>query len=98
MFEAELYRLKGELLLMRATPDASEAERCLRSAIDVARVQSALSWELRATTSLARLLADNGRRDEAPESLAAIHGRFTEGFETADLKDAQTMLERLRSA
>ena len=98
MFEAELYRLKGELLLMRATPDASEAERCLRSAIDVAREQSALSWELRATTSLARLLADNGRRDEASESLAAVHGRFTEGFETADLKDAQTMLERLRSA
>jgi predicted ATPase len=82
---------------MRATHDASEAERCLRSAIDVACEQSALSWELRATTSLARLLVNNGRRDEAPESLAAVHGRFTEGFETADLKDAKELLDELAS-
>jgi predicted ATPase len=64
-------------------------------AIDVARAQSAKFWELRATTSLARLLAKQGRRDEALAMLAEIYAWFTEGFDTADLKDAKALLDGL---
>ena len=94
-YEAETHRLKGELLLKQDDPNAVEAQSCFRRAIEIARNQSAKSWELRATTSLARLLANHGRRDEARTMLAEIYGWFTEGFDTADLKDAKELLEEL---
>ena len=93
--EAETHRLKGELLLKQDEANATEAERWFRTAIEVARRQSAKSRELRATMSLARLLAKQGRRDEACAMLADIYGWFTEGFDTADLKDAKALLDEL---
>src|SRR3984893_12359903 len=93
--EAELYRVKGELLYARDGASSSESESCLRKAIEVARRQESRWWELRATTSLARLLRDSGRRDEARAMLADIYGWFTEGFDTSDLKDAKALLEEL---
>jgi predicted ATPase len=92
---AELYRMKGELLLLQNTSGATEAESCFREAIEIARRQEAKSWELRATMSLARLLAKQGRRDEARAMLAEIYNWFTEGFDTADLKDAKALLDEL---
>jgi predicted ATPase/DNA-binding winged helix-turn-helix (wHTH) protein len=93
---AELLRVKGELLLLENAPDAAAvAEDHFRQALDWARRQGALSWELRAATSLARMWRDHGRIEEARELLAEVYGRFTEGFETADLKDAQAVLESL---
>ena len=94
-YEAEIYRLKGELLLKQNNSNAAEAQSCFQRAIEIARKQSAKSWELRATTSLARLLAKQGRRDEARTMLAEIYGWFTEGFDTADLKDAKALLDEL---
>jgi predicted ATPase len=94
-YEAEIHRLKGELLLRRDDSNTAEAQRCFERAIEVVRMQSAKSWELRATTSLARLLASQGRRDEARAILADIYYWFTEGFDTADLKDAKALLDRL---
>jgi predicted ATPase len=93
--EASMHRLKGELLLKQDEANATEAERWFRTAIEVARRQSAKSWELRATMSLARLLAKQGRRDEARTMLAEIYNWFTEGFDTADLIDAKALLEEL---
>ena len=91
---AEILRLKGELLLARDDlPD--EAEHCFNAAIELARAQHARWWELRATASLARLLRDTGRNDEARRMLAEIYGWFTEGFDTADLKDAKALLDEL---
>ena len=90
-----LHHVKGELLLAQNPSDVAEAERCFRTAIEIARRQSARSAELRATTSLARLLAKQGRRDEARTMLAEIYGWFTEGFDTADLKDAKALLDEL---
>jgi adenylate cyclase len=72
-----------------------EAEGCFRSAIEVARRQAGKSLELRATTSLARLVAKQGRRDEARAMLGEIYGWFTEGFDTADLKDAKGLFDEL---
>jgi class 3 adenylate cyclase/tetratricopeptide (TPR) repeat protein len=92
--EPELYRLKGELLL-KTSCDAPKAEACFRQAIEIARRQQAKWWELRATISLARLLASQSRRDEARVMLAAIYNWFTEGFDTADLKDAKALLNEL---
>jgi predicted ATPase/class 3 adenylate cyclase len=94
-FEAELMRLKGELL--RASGGEKEAENCLRKAINIARRQQAKSWELRATTSLARLLRDTNRHDEARSTLADIYNWFTEGFGTADLKEAKALLDELNA-
>jgi predicted ATPase len=74
-------------------PNAPAADNCFRTAIELARVQSAKSWELRATTSLAQLLTKQGRRDEARTMLADIYGWFTEGFDTPDLKDAKALLD-----
>ena len=71
------------------------AQRCFERAIEIARKQSAKSLELRATTSLARLLAKQGHRDEARTMLADIYNWFTEGFDTADLKDAKALLDEL---
>ena len=90
-----LHHVKGELLLAQNPSDGAEAEQCFRTAIEIARRQSARSAELRATTSLARLLAKQGRRDEARAMLAEIYGWFTEGFDTADLKDAKALLDEL---
>ncbi len=92
---ADLHRLRGELLLADSPSDTSEAERCFHTAIEVARQQHAKSFELRATTSLAHLLGQYGRRDEARAMLAEIYGWFTEGFDYADLKDARSLLDEL---
>ena len=95
--EAELQRLKGELLLMiKDTGNVVEAECCLRTAIDVARRQSARLFELRATISLARLLKQQGKTDEARRMLTEIYHWFTEGFDTVDLKDAKMLLDELQ--
>jgi predicted ATPase len=95
-YGAEIYRLKGELLHKHGGPDTvAEAESCFRQALDIARVQNAKMWELRAATSLARLWRDKGRRAEAHDLLAPIYGWFTEGFDTADLKDAKALLDEM---
>jgi predicted ATPase len=94
VWTAELYRLKGELLL-QAVADARQAEACFRQAIDVARHQQAKTWELRAATSLSRLWQRQGKRAEARQLLAPIYGWFTEGFDTADLQEARALLEEL---
>jgi predicted ATPase len=93
VWEAEIYRLKGELLL--DSKQSAEAESCFRHAIVIARRQSAKSLELRAVMSLSRLLQRSGKRDEARQMLAEIYAWFTEGFDTADLKDAKALLEEL---
>jgi len=113
-YEAEMHRVKGELLLkqdqfdmrtsqtrllgstsFRLAPNTAEAQNCFQRAIEIARKQSARSLELRATMSLARLLAKQGRRDEARAMLADIYNWFTEGFDTADLRDAKALLDHL---
>jgi predicted ATPase len=94
---AELLRLKGELLLLQGIHGAAmEPEGHFRQALDWARRQGALSWELRAATSLARLLRDQGRPAEAMALLGPVYDRFTEGFDTADLKTAKALLDTLR--
>jgi predicted ATPase len=93
--EADIYRLRGELLLKQNDSSVEEAETCFRRAIEIASKQSAKSYELRATMSLARLLAKQGRHDEARGMLAEIYNWFTEGFDTADLKDAKALLDEL---
>jgi hypothetical protein len=72
-YEAEAHRIKGEVLLLQAEPHQEQAERCFRLAVEIARRQQAKSWELRATVSLARLLASQGRRNEARTMLAEIY-------------------------
>ncbi|MBI3304256.1 MAG: AAA family ATPase [Deltaproteobacteria bacterium] len=100
-YEAELYRLKGELTLAQSRVQRlgsrvqKEAEECFRQAIDIARRQSAKSWELRAVISLSRLWQKQGKKAEARQMLAEIYGWFTEGFDTADLKEAKALLEKL---
>jgi predicted ATPase len=94
-YEAELQRLKGELLRARAAEPDTEAETCFRQALDVARRQQAKSLELRAAMSLARLWQQQGRRQQAYDLLAPIYGWFTEGFDTADLQEAKALLETL---
>jgi predicted ATPase len=93
--EAELHRVKGNLLLAGSRPDKAKAEASFCEALEVARRQSAKSWELRAATSLARLWQEQGRRDEARALLAPVYDWFTEGFETKDLKEAKALLEEL---
>jgi predicted ATPase len=94
-WEAELYRLQGELLLKQAIPDAQQAETCIRQALDVAQRQGAKSLGLRAAMSLARLWQRQGKRAEARELLAPIYGWFTEGFNTLDLQEAGALLAEL---
>jgi predicted ATPase len=94
-YEAELYRLKGELLLKQDIPDVQEAESCLRQAVAVAYQQQAKSLELRAAMSLSRLWQHYGKRVEARELLAPVYGWFTEGFDTADLQEAKVLLAAL---
>jgi class 3 adenylate cyclase/predicted ATPase len=96
MYEAEINRLRGELLLdLSQGQNRTEAESCFRRAIEIARRQHAKSWELRAVTSLCRLLHKQGKNSEAHGMLADIYGWFTEGFDTADLKNAKALLEEL---
>ena len=95
--EAELHRLKGELLLAQVPPDASQAESCFRRALAIAQRQQAKSWELRAAMSLSRLWQRQGKRQAAHDLLAPIYGWFTEGFATPDLQEARALLDELRS-
>ena len=95
-YEAEIHRLKGELLLRQGTSNTAEPQKCFERAIEIGRKQCAKSFELRATVSLARLFRDTGRRDEARTMLADIYGWFTEGFDTADLMNAKAMLDELK--
>jgi predicted ATPase len=108
---AELYRIKGELLLLQAAgrrlsrapasgpvvldPRAAEAEQCFHQSINIARQQKAKSWELRAVMSLARLYQDQNKWAEAHGLLDRIYGNFTEGFDTADLREAKALLDDL---
>jgi predicted ATPase len=94
-WEAELYRLKGELLLARATGQETEAETCFRQALDIACHQQAKSLELRAAMSLSRLWQRQGKRAAAHQVLAEVYGWFTEGFDTADLQEARALLDSL---
>jgi predicted ATPase len=91
-YEAELYRLKGELLLRQAIPDEQQTEVCFHQALEISRHQEAKSLELRAATSLARLWQSQGKRDEACDLLAPVYDWFTEGFGTADLQEAKRVL------
>jgi len=91
--DAELHRLRGNLLGRVPSPDWAEVEVCFRKALVVAREQSTRGFELRAAVSLARLLADQGRRDEARELFAPIYGWFTEGFDTQDLGEVKALLD-----
>lgn len=102
--EAELHRLKGELLLAQegSRPQAGgfrekaeEVEECFHKAIEIARKQQAKSLELRAVMSLARLWQQQGKKEEAQQMLAEIYGWFTEGFDTKDLQEARALLEEL---
>jgi predicted ATPase len=95
MWEAEVHRLRGVLLLRQPGTPQEEAEACFQQALTVARHQQARYWELRAATSLARLWQQQGKRTEARELLAPIYGWFTEGFDTADLQEAQALLDAL---
>jgi predicted ATPase len=100
VYEAELCRLKGELLLQsrvqRPEPGVQqEAEEYFQQAIEVARRQSAKSWELRAVMSLSRLWQQQNKKAEARQLLAEIYGWFTEGFETKDLQEANVLLAEL---
>src|SRR5262249_41788477 len=95
-WQAELYRLKGELLVYEGgTHAVREAEERVRRALTVARRQQAKSLELRAAMSLARLWQHQGKRTEAHELLAPVYGWFTEGFDTPDLQEARALLEEL---
>jgi predicted ATPase len=93
--ESELYRLRGELLLIQPVPDEPQAEECFRRAVEIARRQHAKSLELRAAMSLARLLRKRGQRGEANRVLGEVYRWFTEGFDTADLRAARTLLDEL---
>jgi predicted ATPase len=93
--EAELYRLRGELLLAAPEPDPAAAEACFGRALAVARAQDARMWELRAATSLARLWCDQGRTGGARELLAPVFDWFTEGFDTPDLIKAKRLIGAL---
>jgi tetratricopeptide (TPR) repeat protein len=93
VFRPEILRLRGEIQFKRG--QMAQADADFRAAIALAQTMSAKAWELRATMSLARLFATQGRRDEARTMLANIYGWFTEGFDTADLKDAKALLDEL---
>jgi predicted ATPase len=94
-YEAELERLKGELLLAQSSDDLAEAEACLHKALEIAQRQQAKSLELRAAMSLARLWQRQGNEGDACELLNNVFIWFTEGFDTVDLRDARTLLSEL---
>ena len=91
----EVLRLKAELLILQNESNAAVAEDHFARSLDWAHRQGALSWELRTATSLARLRRDQGRIEEARDLLSSVYGRFTEGFETADLQAARSLLDEL---
>jgi predicted ATPase len=100
-YEADLYRLKGELMLEPLESGApspkteAEAEACFEQALDIARSQETRLFELRAAVSLGRLRKRQGKKQEARTQLAEVYGRFTEGFDTKDLREARTLLQEL---
>ena len=94
-YEAELHRIRGELLLRCNPADVSASEACFRTAIAIARNQQARFLELRAATSLARLWAERSERRNAQDLLTGICGWFSEGFDTRDLQEAQALLSEL---
>ena len=94
-YEAELNRVKVELLLMQTVANEEQAESCFREAIKIALGQEAKSLELRAAMSLSRRWQRQGKKAEARQLLEDIYGWFTEGFDTADLKAAKALLEEL---
>jgi predicted ATPase len=94
-WDADLYRLKGALLFDTDSANSAEAQASFCRALDIARVQAAKSFELRAATSLARLWQRQGKRAEARALLAPVCAWFTEGFDTRDLQDANALLEEL---
>jgi predicted ATPase len=96
-YKAEVYRLQGELLLARSADNDAEAETSFHHALSIARRQQAKALELRAATSLAKLWHRQGKRQEAYDLLAPVYNWFTEGFDTADLKDAKALLDALRA-
>jgi len=94
-YEPELHRLKGALLLQQSSDYQADAESAFHQALDLARNHQAKSFELRSATSLARLWQSQGKREAARQILGDVYGWFTEGFETADLKDAKALLDAL---
>jgi predicted ATPase len=94
-YETEIYRLKGELLLVRSAETHGEAEACFQQALLVARHQQAKSLELRAAMSLSRLWLQQGKRAAAQQLLAPLYGWFAEGFDTPDLQEAKVLLAAL---
>jgi predicted ATPase len=95
VWEPELLRIKGELLLQYSSDNHTEAETYFHHALEITRSQQAKSFELRTATSLARLWQQQGKRQEAYDLLAPVYNWFTEGFDTADLKDAKALLDEL---
>ena len=95
-WNAEIHRLRGELIGRLTYPDPAKAEDSFRTALAIAREQGTRGYELRAATSLARLLDEQGRRGKARDLLAPVYGWFTEGFDTADLKEAKRLLDGLK--
>ena len=93
VYRPEILRVRGDLQLKQGQTRLAEAD--FREAIALARNMSAKAWELRTTISLARLLAQQRHRDEAQAILSEIYGWFTEGFDTADLRDARALLDEL---
>jgi len=97
-YAPELLRIRGEVLLKQATDrSALAAEDCFNQAAQMAREQGALFWELRVALSVARLRMSQDRRHEARARLASVYDRFSEGFATADMQAARTLLEELPS-
>jgi predicted ATPase len=92
-YEAEINRISGDFVLLSPNPDAARAQVCFERALLVAREQQAKSWELRAAMSMSRLWRDQGKSQQARELLAPVHGWFTEGFDTRDLKEAKALLD-----
>jgi predicted ATPase len=95
MFDAEVHRVRGELLLLLEPADVAGAEAAFMRAVEIARRQHTKTFELRTATGLARLWRDQGKRAEARDLLAPIYGWFTEGFDTLDLKQAKSLLDEL---
>jgi len=94
-WDAEIHRLRGDLTGRLPYPDPAKPEDSFRTALAIAREQGTRGYELRAATSLARLWREQGRQGEAYDLLAPLYGSFTEGFDTADLKDAAKLLSEL---
>jgi transcriptional regulator with AAA-type ATPase domain/predicted ATPase len=98
VWHSEFHRLKGELLLVRSSSNHEAAETCFRQALEIARGQGARSWQMRAATSLGRLLARQNRAHSARQIVSDLYNWFTEGLETADLRDAKRLLDEVSNA